>query len=105
MPVCPAYLRTVSTSQASVVFDGALITRTPIIFLAIHLETAREMSDPPKPITAAKISSAVKFSPCPFSHGSTPSRRMLTESTSKMARLVARNRTMRFMLGSLASLP
>ena len=62
-PASAANFRTVSTSQNSVEFAGASITRTPIDFFAIHFEMASEISEPPKPITAAKISSEVRLRP------------------------------------------
>jgi hypothetical protein len=39
------------------------MTRTPIIRLAIHFDMAREISEPAKPMTAEKISSAVRSRP------------------------------------------
>ncbi len=92
-------------SQSSVEFDGVSITRTPIDFFAIHLEIASEMNEPPKPITAAKISSEPRFSPFAVRYGSTPRMRMVNDSTSTIARLVARNKTIRFMMFSFNPQP
>jgi hypothetical protein len=39
------------------------MTCTPMAFFADHLEMASEMKEPPKPMTAAKISSEVRFRP------------------------------------------
>ena len=41
-------------------------TAYPIAFFADHLEMASEMKEPPKPMTAAKISSDARFSPLAF---------------------------------------
>ena len=66
MPASVAYLRTVSTNQNSVEFEGASITRTPIDRFTDHFEMASEMNEPPKPITAAKISNDVRSRPLAF---------------------------------------
>ena len=66
MPDFSAYLRTVSTSQRSVGLAGFSSTCTPRERLTDHLEIASEMKEPPKPITAAKISSEVRLRPFSF---------------------------------------
>jgi len=66
MPALAEYSRTVSINQNSVEFEGVSITCTPIALFADHLEMAREMKEPPKPMTAAKISSDVRFRPLAF---------------------------------------
>ncbi|MNC91607.1 hypothetical protein D3C83_79010 [compost metagenome] len=57
MPALSAWRLTVSTSQRSVVFDGTSITCAPVAIFAIHLEMSSETKAPPKPKTAAIISS------------------------------------------------
>jgi len=51
---------------------------------------ASEMKAPPKPMTAAKINRLFKLSPLALRNGSTPSSRMVMESTKTIARLVTR---------------
>src|ERR1700693_790580 len=76
---------------------GVVITRTPIMRLAVHFDSAREMSAPPKPQIAANINSP----PRPPPVNCTPNTRWMMKITSvsraRTARLVTRNRKMRFM--------
>ncbi len=64
MPAAWAWRRAVSTSQSSVDVAGDSITRAPVMRFAVHLEMASEINDPPMPMTAAKIRSDPRFSPC-----------------------------------------
>jgi hypothetical protein len=54
MPACCACLCTVEISQDSAEFDGWVITRAPVERLAIHLDIASEMKEPPKPMQQAQ---------------------------------------------------
>jgi len=56
MPAWAACFCTVFTSQISASERGCMITCAPVLHLAIHLDMASDMNDPPKPKTAAKIS-------------------------------------------------
>jgi hypothetical protein len=58
MPAAWDCCRTVSTSHSSAGEAGLSMTRAPIIRFAIHLDSAREMKEPPMPKTAQKTSSA-----------------------------------------------
>src|SRR5688572_10697363 len=98
MPAWLASRRTVSTSQASSAFRGSSITCTPIIRFAVHLEIARDTNAPPKPSTAPKTSSEVKLMPFASSQGSMPSRRSVTLATIRIAKLVARNSRILFIV-------
>src|ERR1700722_3383274 len=73
------------------------MTRTPIMRLAVHLDNASEMRDPPKPKMAAKTSKP----PVPPWNNCTPNTFSTTNSTrlssASTARLVRTNRKMRFM--------
>ena len=53
MPAACAWWETVCSSQASASFEGWLITRAPVVRLAIHFESSSEMKLPPMPKTAA----------------------------------------------------
>jgi hypothetical protein len=57
------------------------------------------MIEPPKPMTPDRMSSDCMSRPvpCSFRMRSTPSRRSVTLSTSRMAMLVSTNRKIRFM--------
>ena len=57
IPAAFACFPTVSTSHISAWLRGSRITWAPVARLAIHLEIAREMKEPPIPYTAEKISS------------------------------------------------
>ncbi|CFN65342.1 Uncharacterised protein [Bordetella pertussis] len=100
MPARSASWCTVSSSQASRWLAGALgsMTRAPVLHLAMGLLISSEMIAPVKPITAEKISRPVRFSPCAVRKRSTPRMRIVADSTTMTARLVIRNRKMRFML-------
>jgi len=63
IPESRAMRATVSTSQRSKALPGCSITRTPMKRLAIHLDIAKEMKEPPIPMMAAKTSSATGFPP------------------------------------------
>src|ERR1700742_1199386 len=74
--------------------------RTPIMRLAVHLDSASEMSDPPKPKMAANTSKppvppCAKCTPNTFS---TMNRTRL--SSASTAKLVSTNRKMRFIWGA-----
>ena len=56
MPACSASPRTVLTSHCSSAVVGCSITRTPMARLAIHLDRASEISEPPNPNSAAMTS-------------------------------------------------
>jgi|GEM_PF-3405009 len=105
MPASRAWRRTVSSNHCSVLLRGCSMTWTRMVFLAIHLEMAREMNEPPKPNTAAKISRAFRFRLVPDSSRirSTPRRRSTMLSTTMIARLVARNRKIRFIVAPMCS--
>jgi hypothetical protein len=90
IPTIPACIRTVFISQTSVGVVGSFITTAPDIRLADHLDIANEINAPPKPKIAAKASKLLKSSPFSFKYGSTPRMRMVTDSTSIMAMLVAK---------------
>ena len=72
------------------------MTRTPIIRLAVHFESASEISEPPKPNIAANTNRP----PRPPCGNRTPNTRsmmkMTTLSRTSTARLVTMNRKMRF---------
>src|SRR5258708_6510540 len=74
---------------------------TPIECFAMVLERASEMNEPMKPKNAANTSSPKQLWPCAASQVSSPVRRATIDSTSTTARLVRRNRKMRFIFGSL----
>ncbi len=56
MPAAWAWRATVSTSQRSVGVAGCVMTCAPTMRLALHLEMASEMNEPPMPKMAAKTS-------------------------------------------------
>src|SRR5438105_3361282 len=99
MPAARAWLATTPTSHCSVALPGWSMTRTPMDVLAIHFDRASEMNEPAKPKKAAKTSSPPRLLPWACSQRSSPIRWATTDSTRTMARLVARNSTMRFMAG------
>ncbi|OPZ50600.1 MAG: hypothetical protein BWY90_01574 [Deltaproteobacteria bacterium ADurb.BinA014] len=100
MPAIVACFFTVSTSQISAVFLGEAITCAPVRRLAIHLDIAREISEPPKPKTAAKISKLYIFKFVPLSSRirSTPKSRKTMLKTTSTAMLVKRNSKILFIL-------
>ncbi len=63
-PTLRACWATTDSSQRPVgsVVDGSTIC-TPMARLAIHLDIAREMNEPPKPMNAAKTSSPPRLWP------------------------------------------
>jgi hypothetical protein len=63
-------------------------------------DISSEMKAPPKPMTAAKTNNMPTFRPLAVRNLLTPSRLVATLRTSITARLVARKRTIRFMLNS-----
>src|SRR6267143_671198 len=73
------------------------MTRTPMVVFAIHFDRASEMNEPAKPKNAANTSRPPRLVPCTANQASSPRRRATTDSTRTIARLVARNNTMRFM--------
>ena len=80
------------------------MTRAPVDLFAIHFEIASEMNEPPMPITAEMMSSAVKLMPppCVSSIRSTPSTRNEMFRMNRMARFVATNRKIRVMTFELS---
>ena len=98
MPARCAWARIVSTSHCSVLLAGCSMTRTPMERLAIHLDRNSEMSAPPNPNRAAKTSRPPRSLPREVMYWSMPRRRATTESTRTTARLVARNRKIRFIV-------
>ena len=103
MPAACAWRCTAPTSQLSVALAGCEITRTPIMRLADHLEIASEKSEPVKPTTADRTSSLPRsrFEPCASRIELMPSRFSTMPSSNMIARLVARNSRIRFILASL----
>src|SRR5512132_313953 len=92
-----ASLRIVSTSHASASFDGDWITCAPVVHLAIDFDISSEMIAPVKPTTSEKTRSCPYAKPCAASAWSRPKSFSTTDSTTTTARLVARNRMIRFM--------
>ena len=76
------------------------MTRAPVDRFAIHFEIASEMNEPPMPITAEMTSSAVMSipPPCASSIPSTPRTRSEMFRMNSMARFVATNSRIRFMM-------
>ena len=72
------------------------MTWAPVDHLAIGLDISSEMNEPPKPMISENTSSMGIFRPFALRKRSTPSTLSATDSTSMMATLVIRNRTMRF---------
>ena len=83
MPAWVARRRTVATSQASSALAGWVITWAPVERLAMNLDMASEISEPPKPRMAAKTSSPTGSWPVLAMYWSMPSRRMDTEQHGK----------------------
>jgi len=100
MPAWVARRCTVETSQASSAFAGWVMTRAPVERLAMNLDMASEISAPPKPRIAANTSRPPMSCPVLARYWSMPSRRIETDSTARTARLVARNRKIRFKFAS-----
>src|SRR5208283_489292 len=96
-PALSARRLTVASSQVSLSLRGAVMTCAPVDHLAIVFDSNREMNAPPKPITAENTSSAPRLSPFAASAWLSPSTSVTIDSTTITARLVMRNRTMRFM--------
>ena len=94
-----AWPRTVSSSQRSVSLAGASSTRTRIIRLASQRDSSSDSSAPPKPMTSEKTSSAPRSRCTPRASSSPPmpSSWNTTPSTSRMAKLTARNQSRRCM--------
>jgi len=65
------------------------------------LDMASEMNEPAKPKKAANTSRPPRLWPCTASQASRPVTRATIDSTRTTARLVTRNRTMRFMSANL----
>ncbi len=59
--------RTVSTSHCSDWLAGCSMICTPMARLAVHLDMASEIKEPPKPMMADKSSSAFRSRSTPFS--------------------------------------
>jgi len=97
MPALSAKRRTVSTIQASSAVCGWLITRAPVLNLAMGLLISNEMMAPPKPMTSENPASAVMFRPLAVRKRSTPRMRVVTSNTAITAKLVRTNSRMRFM--------
>jgi len=68
-----------------------------MVVLAIHFDIAKEMNEPPKPITADMISNACRLRSTPFccNNPSMPNRRKTTLMSTSTAALVARKRNIR----------
>jgi hypothetical protein len=77
---------------------GWVMTWAPVDHLAMVLDISSEMNEPPKPISAANASSMPRLRPLAVRKRFTPSRLAVTLRTSMTARLVARNRKIRFMV-------
>src|SRR5690606_21780084 len=98
MPAASAWRRTVSTSQRSTSLRGCSITLAPLKRLAVHLDSASEISEPPKPNSAANTSRP------PNVDGFTPRTDMTMLTSASTARLVSRNRVMRLNMWRLPGL-
>lgn len=72
------------------------MTTAPTDLFAIHFDNASEMNAPPKPNILAKIRRELRLSPWSLRYGSTPSNRILIDSTSTIAKLVVRNKNTLF---------
>jgi hypothetical protein len=96
-PAICACRATVSSSQRSLASAGWPITRAPVLRTAIQRDRASEIKAPPMPNTAANPNSAGRSRPFWVRNRSTPSRRLVTASTASTARLVSRNKPIRFM--------
>src|SRR5688572_20541948 len=93
MPAAWAWRWTVCTSHCSTSLRGCVITWAPVPRLAIHLDAIREISEPPKPNTAAMTSRPPVL---PSWMPNTPCRMdITTPSSTSTARLVARNNATR----------
>src|SRR6185436_19521961 len=75
------------------------MTCAPVDHLAIGFEISSEKIAPANPTTAENTSRPVTLIPSALSQVLRPSTLMITDSSSTTARLVARNRTMRFIGG------
>ena len=96
MPALSAKPRTVDTIHASSGVCGLSIMCSLLVHLAIGLLMSSEMIAPPKPMTSAKPSSAVRLSPLAVRKRLTPSRLATMPSTATTMTLVNTNRRMRF---------
>ena len=85
MPARCASALTVSTNHSSVLVDGASMTRAPVDHFAIGLLISSEKIAPVNPTTSENTIKVPRLRPLAVSD--------ITNST---ARLVARNRTIRF---------
>ena len=99
-----ASFSTVCTSQCSVVPSEPSITRAPVLIFAMGLEMSSEMIAPVKPITAEKTSRPTGSMPSAVRKLPRPKTLMITDSTTRTAMFVARNRTMRFTCSPLSVL-
>ena len=98
MPAFCAKRSTVATSQAWVGSGEPLISCSLVVHLAIGLLISSEMNAPPKPITSAKPSSELRFSPLALRKRFRPNRLTVRPSTSITPRLVNTNKAMRFIV-------
>jgi len=94
IPASFACLLTTFNNQFSVSFCGLPITLALVMAFADHLDMAREIKAPPKPITAANMRSAVVSNPTPCSSRilSTPKILIIKLSNKITAKLVRINR-------------
>src|SRR4051812_39758899 len=99
MPARSDSALTVLTSHSSVDDDGVAITRAPVDHLAIGLLISSEKIAPVKPTTSENASRLPSCSVLPDPGRPMPSSDRTMDSTSITARLVAINRTMRFIEG------
>src|SRR5712692_5846802 len=89
---------TVSTSQRSCAPSGDPMMCAPVDHSAICFEIRSEMNEPPKPISSENHRSVSRLRPFCVRNWSTPSTLAMTDSSSTTAKLVARKRTMRFIV-------
>ena len=97
MPACVASRRTVPTSQASSALAGWVMTRAPVDRLAMNLDMASEMSEPPKPENGREHQQAAQIlARCWPGTGRCRAGAWTPTSTASTAILVARNSRIRF---------
>src|SRR5205814_1624532 len=89
-------LRIVSKSQTSASLRGVSMTCAPVDHFAIDFDIRSEMIAPTNPTTNENTSSEGTSIPFACTTRSSPSRRSTIDSTSTTARLVMRNRMIRF---------
>jgi hypothetical protein len=87
---------TVLTNHNSVLVDGAPITLAPVDHFAIGLLMSKEKMAPVKPTTSENTINVLKLRPFAVKYRLTPSNDNTTDITSITARLVAKNKKIRF---------